>query len=131
LRSSFGFKPSSFAASERKSAYDGVHATLLSEVLHELQLPLGVARAGGYDLRAHLLCAIMEPKAACEEAVSIRDRTTSLGVTPLTSRHLAISSAHPSMSLALYATTVGLPVVPEDACILTIVERSADSIPSG
>ena len=52
-------------------------------------------------------------------------------VVPIAVNALAINSAHVSMSFFVYPTTVGFPVVPEEACILITFSRGTVNRPYG
>ena len=50
-------------------------------------------------------------------------------LTPNIARHLSTELDHASMSSLVYATTIGLPVVPLEACRRTMSLGSAANIP--
>jgi len=51
--------------------------------------------------------------------------------TPAAVMMRAMISDHMSRSFFVYPTTVGLPVVPDDACMRTIFDEGTANIPNG
>jgi len=130
--SSERFISSLFIISDIVSAYEGVqHSMVLLKsfisITCFLVLPLliGITEAPMYSAPP---CA---PRPPVKRPYPYATCTTLLLSPPAIVRALATHSAHDSRSLLVYPTTVGFPVVPEDACSLTISLRGAENIPYG
>jgi hypothetical protein len=97
----------------------------------ELHLALGHAAGHRDHGRAELLGAVVRAQAAGEKAVAVRD-VDDVALRPPAARiERAITVDHVSMSFAVYPTTVGFPVVPDDAWMRTICSRGTANIPNG